>query len=196
MLATAMASIEAETSIAAAPGEVWAALLDGKRWTSRAGLVDPTGPATKRRRVTLDAVEPLDGPADQVGTLRWAAATITIPLLGARAAQWVEQVSDIAPPWTIEYEALARRPFKRWRLRLRLAERRDGGTRVRCRLTYAPATLAFRVADLLFLRRAIAHQVQATLDGLARAFAPAPEPTHPSAAPEGAGDTPHAAVPV
>ncbi len=170
MLTAAMTSIEAETSIAAAPGDVWAALLDGKRWTSWAGLVDPTAPTTKRRRVTLDAVEPLDGPADQVGTLRWAAATIAIPLLGARAAQWVEQVSDVAAPWTIEYESLARRPFKRWRLRLRLAERSDGGTRVRCRVTYAPATLGLKLADRLFLRRAISEEAQATLDGLACSF--------------------------
>jgi len=121
----------------------------------------------------LQAIEPLDDPADRVGTLRCVSAAVHVSLLGARSVRWVEQVTDIATPWTIEYEALARRPIAHWRVRLRLLEQPDAGTRVRCRLTYVPASLGLRLANLLFLRKAITHQAQALLDGLARSFQPA-----------------------
>jgi hypothetical protein len=84
--------------------------------------------------------------------------------------RWVEQVTDVAAPWTIEFERLERQPFKRWRLRLWLLEQDGGETRVRCRLSYIPATLSARLANPLFLRRALQRQLEATLRGLAQSF--------------------------
>src|SRR5690242_6197165 len=102
MLTTAMTTIEAETSIAATPAAIWAAVLDYERWGAWA---PPPDAAAGGRRVTLQAVEPLDGPVDRVGSLRCVLAAVDVPLLGARNVRWVEQVTDVAAPWTIEYEA-------------------------------------------------------------------------------------------
>jgi hypothetical protein len=174
-----MTRIEAETTIAAQPAEVWRALLDLARWpewssaataASGVGTAGATSASERPYQITLRHIEALGEPAGRVGALRRCVATVTVPLLGARAAEWVEQVTDLTAPWTMEIEGLGRRPLKYWRLRIWLMDQVDGGTRVRCRLTYLPATLRLKVANALFLQRAIERQIGTVLTGLACSF--------------------------
>jgi hypothetical protein len=92
--------------------------------------------------------------------------------------RWVEQVTDVAAPWTLELETLGTPPVS-WRLRLWLVEQLDGDTRVRIRLTYRPSGLRRRLADRLFLRRTLERHTQSLLAGLARSFAPLPAGAEP-----------------
>ena len=182
MLAPGMTRIEAEAAVAAAPSDVWQTLLEHHRWAEWS--------TANVSRACLRAVDPLGGPADRVGALRRNEATVSVPLFGTRTLRWSEQVTDVAAPWTLELEAIDQPPIRQWRIRLWLVEQLTGGTRVRCRLTYRPSTLRLKLADALFLRRALAEQVQATLQGLAGAFAAPPAALPPSLRLEAEPETP------
>ena len=168
MLAAVMSRIEAEVSVPAAPAVVWPALLDAGRWAAWAVPCAGEPP----ERLTLEPLELIDGAADGVGALRCGAAVVRVPVLGARTVRWVEQVTDVAAPRTIEFETLGE-PAVSWRLRLWLVEQPDGDTRVRCRLSYRPRGMRYRLANALFLRRALERHAETMLAGLARSFAAA-----------------------
>jgi uncharacterized protein YndB with AHSA1/START domain len=212
MLAAVMTRIESEIVVATTAEDVWLALLDHARWASWSASSDTRGDASvdvaggagatdaghatpPHQRITLESVEPAgvptDEPADQVGALRCVTATVAVPLLGRRRVRWVEQVTDVAAPWTIEFERLERRPFKRWRLRLWLLEQDGGETRVRCRLSYTPASLSAKLANPLFIQRALHRQVEASLRGLAQSFQQAPSTEHSLAAGPAAEEQEH-----
>jgi len=166
MLAAIMSWIEAEATVPASPAAVWQALLDTDQWARW-----PAAAGSAPGRFTLELLESLAGPAAAVGALRRGSGTLGLPLLGGRTVSWVEQVSDVGAACVLELETLGISSGP-WRLRLWLVEQLDGTTRVRCRLISRPAGLHRRLADALFLLRALERHTQATLTGLAQSFAP------------------------
>jgi hypothetical protein len=62
------------------------------------------------------------------------------------------------------------RLVRRWRVRLTLVAQGRGQTRLRCRVSYEPASVVAKLIDGAYLRRAIADGVEGALAGIAAAF--------------------------
>ena len=169
--------IEIEATVVAHPVAVWPALVDPARWLSAArenGGPD-AAPGGSDSAVGLPVVlETLGNDTERVGGRRRCRATLLLPLAGPRVPVWTECVTDLACPWTIEWEALDLRPMRRWRLRIWLLEAAQGQTRLRCRLTYTPRTLWLRCADSLVLRRAVRAALAQALTSFVQLFDQAP----------------------
>ena len=178
-----MAIIEAVAVAPAPPAAVWEALLDAQRWAE--WRHDAAG-------AHLEAVE-IQGPAfGQVGDRRRCTGLLTgLPLLRRRRVVWEEQVTDACAGRTLEVEAVARPgargAIRRWRLRVWLVPHhappheaqpdaeQETHTRLRCRLSYQPASTGGWVVDRLFLRRRIEDATHAFVTSLAASFGPAAE---------------------
>lgn len=158
--------IETSTIVPAEVGRVWEVLLDHSRWIEH---------LTEGSPARFDDVEPLDETFVRVGDRRRCAAVIDqLPLVGRRRLSWEEQVTDVDHLRTLEIESLpSRDPIRRWRLRFWLVPQPDATTRVRCHVSYRPASFAARLADSLFLRKRIALAAESWVANLAGSFTPA-----------------------
>lgn len=164
-----MTRIEAVAVVPAAVPDVWSALLNHERW--------PEWRANESA-LYLGAVEPVDGALTTVGDRRRCTAVLDrLPLVGHRHFSWEERITDIAEARTLELETCNENPaLRRWRVRVWLAAQTDGQTRIRCQVSYTPATLSAWLADLCILRRRIELAVSAWLSAIAASFAE--EPAH------------------
>jgi hypothetical protein len=163
-----MTRIDADALVAASPAAIWRLITDHERWRDWC--------AAGESALRLEGVRLLDGGVSEIGALRRCTATVAYPvfasLAGRRRWVWLERISDVRAPWSIEFEACgARRVFRRWRLRLTLIAQPDGQTRIHARITYAASGPLVWLAGLLFVRRAATACLEHTLDNLARVFA-------------------------
>ena len=182
-----MTRIEAEATIPAGRAAIWEALVDHERW--------PEWHRSAGGAVRLEQVELLSGAPGAVGARRRCTARFTVrPAPGARTAVWTEFISDVTPGWSMELESSdGPGAFERHSMRLTLLPRQDGQTRLRWRVTYQPRSLAARLLDRLFIRRAIARCLEGALAGLAEAVAgpaTAPEAATPEPTPRDASPAP------
>ncbi|MBI3971718.1 MAG: SRPBCC family protein [Chloroflexi bacterium] len=159
-----MTRIDAEVIVPAHPLDVWPLLSEHERW--------PAWNAPVGGKLRLASAELLAGPPDRVGAVREGTVILArVPLLGTRTVGWAGCTTDIACPWTVEFEAAGRRGAWRWRLRIWLLEHGDDQCRVRCRLEYAAPALWLRVVDALIVRREVAGCLDGVLRGLAGSLA-------------------------
>ncbi len=191
-----LTQIEAVTVVPAEGSAVWHALLNHTSWSgwedTRGTLrLEDIQPLVDPERIiapdALDAGSPdanalggAEGPAGplagapaspviRVGDRRRCTAVVLgAPLLRRRRVTWDEHVSDVDEQRTIELEALDRGgAIRRWRLRFWLIAQADGQTRLRCRLTYRPATLGGRLFDRLVLRPRLTRAADEWLTSIA-----------------------------
>jgi hypothetical protein len=175
--------IEADVVLGAPPAVVWRHVVEHERWPewSRpqeagpdagqdAGQDGGRGPEPVfGGGLHLESVSLLRGQPDRVGTERECAGMLgPLPLvgfLGGRPLRWTDCVADVRAPWLMELDVVgARPPFARARLRLILAEKGPGETRLRLRFTYAPGL--YWPLDVLYLRRAVGAGLRSALAGL------------------------------
>ncbi|MGI8423677.1 MAG: SRPBCC family protein [Chloroflexota bacterium] len=158
--------IESCTVISAEPAHVWAALLDSRRW---ANWLPDGSPAR------IEIIESVDRTFERVGDRRRCSAVVSgLPLLRERRLTWDEQVTDLDRERTLEVEALpAFHAIRRWRIRFWLVPEPGAGTRVRCHVSYRPASVTGWLADRLFLRGRVTTAAEAWLNNLAASFEPA-----------------------
>ena len=144
---------------------MWQALLDQPRWTYCLPENAPT---------RIEQLEVVDETFERVGDRRRCAAVLDgLPLIGRRRLTWDEQVTDVDHERTLEVEALpSRHAIRRWRVRFWLVGHEDGGTRVRCHVSYRPVSVRGWLADRLVLRRRVEAAAQSWLEGLAASFEP------------------------
>ena len=161
--------IEASAVIPAPPHQVWQSLLDSRRWSQWL----PEGAPAR-----IDAIEATDETFERVGDRRRCSAVLSgIPFFRERRLVWNEWVTDVDRGRTLEIEALpARHPIRRWRVRFWLVPDAEFGTRLRCHLSYRPASLTGWLADQ-FLRRRLTVAAEMFLLNLSASFTPSPPQT-------------------
>jgi hypothetical protein len=158
--------IEASAVIPAPPHVVWESLLDSRSWTEQL----PEDAAAR-----IEAIDATDDTFERVGDRRRCAAVLTrLPLVGARRLVWNEWVTDVDRGRTLEIEALpADRAIRRWRVRFWLVPDSSHSTRLRCHVSYRPASLTGWLVDRLLLRRRVTEAAHTWLLNLAASFLPA-----------------------
>ena len=161
----AITKIEASAVIPAAPSQVWQSLLDSRRWAHWL----PEGAAAR-----IERIEPTDDTFERVGDRRRCSAIVSgFPLMGERRLAWNEWVTDVDRGRTLEIESLpASHAIRRWRVRFWLVADETEGTRLRCHVSYRPASFAGWLADRLLLRRRVTEATTTWLNNLAASFAP------------------------
>jgi len=154
---------EASALIPAPPHQVWQSLLDSRRWAQWL----PDGAAAR-----IDAIEATDDTFERVGDRRRCSAVLSgFPFIRERRLVWNEWVTDVDRGRTLEIEALpAHHAIRRWRVRFWLVPDAQFGTRLRCHLSYRPASLTGWLADHLLLRRRVTEAADAWLQNLASSF--------------------------
>ncbi|HET7769286.1 MAG TPA: SRPBCC family protein [Chloroflexota bacterium] len=157
--------IETSAVIPAAPHQVWQSLLDSRRWAHW---------LPEDASARIEGIEATDDTFERVGDRRRCSAILSgIPLLGARRLTWNEWVTDIDRGRTLEIEALpADHAIRRWRVRFWLVPDAGHTTRLRCHVSYRPASLTGWLADRLLLRRRVTQAATDWLNNLAASFAP------------------------
>jgi hypothetical protein len=157
--------IEASAVIPATPPQVWQSLLDSRRWSHWL----PEGAPAR-----IDTIEATDETFERVGDRRRCSALLSgFPFFRERRLVWNEWVTDVDRGRTLEIEALpAHHPIRRWRVRFWLVADAEFGTRIRCHLSYRPASFGGWLADRFVLRRRVTEAAAAWLDNLAASFAP------------------------
>ena len=168
--------IEASTFIPAPTHTVWQTLLDPCRWADWL----PEGAAAR-----IEAIESTDDTFERVGDRRRCSAVLSgLPLVGARRLVWNEWVTDVDRGRTLEIESLpADHAIRRWRVRFWLVPEAAYGTRLRCHVSYRPASLTGWLADRLVLRRRVTSAAHTWLNNLAASFAPEPVEERPALEP-------------
>ena len=157
--------IEASAVIPAAPSQVWQSLLDSRRWPQWL----PEGAAAR-----IERIDATDDTFERVGDRRRCSAVVSgFPLMGQLHLAWNEWVTDVDRGRTLEIESLpASHAIRRWRVRFWLVPDFEHGTRLRCHVSYRPASLIGWLADHLLLRRRVTEATTAWLHNLAASFAP------------------------